>query len=51
MTNDALINGEVRVLDDKEKKDAEEFHKARPAFIWVGGELFFNENSDDDRDH
>lgn len=51
MTNDALINGEVHVLDDKEKKDVEEFHKARLAFIWIGDELFFNENSDDDRDH
>ena len=51
MTNDALINGEVRILSDKEKIDAESFHLRRLAFIWINDELFFNENPNDDRDH
>lgn len=51
MTNDALINGEVRILDSDEKKAAEEFHRKRYPFIWINGKLTFNDNMDDDRDH
>lgn len=51
MTNDALINGEVHVLNDKERKGAEEFHKKRYSFIWINRKLTFNDNMNDDRDH
>lgn len=51
MKSDAIINGKVVELNDKEKKEAEEFHKKRYAFAWINGKLTFNDNENDDRDH
>lgn len=51
MTNDALINGSVQILSDKEREAAEEFHKKRVPFAWVDGQLKFNTDPNDDRDH
>lgn len=47
----ALINGKMVELDEKSKTDAENFHKHRIAFAWVGGQLVLNTDPYDDRDH
>ena len=47
---DALINGEVRQLNDAEAAGASKFHSGRLAFIWINGEIHFNKMGDT-RDH
>ena len=47
---EALINGELRQLNDNEAFEASKFHSTRLAFIWIDGDLIFNKLGDT-RDH
>lgn len=51
MKNDAIINGNKVILSDEDRKAGEAFHRRRLAFAWVNGQLTFNTNENDDRDH
>lgn len=52
MKSEALIHGEMLVLSEDETKGAAEFHNSRLPFIWINGELIFNDKYEtDDRDY
>lgn len=51
MTNDAIINKQQITLTEDEQQKAADFHKSRIAFIYVNGQIRFNEDNEDDRDH
>lgn len=50
MDDMVLIKGKMVELTDEEKKNTENFHRNRIAFVWLNGELLVN-NPHDDRDH
>ena len=51
MTNDAIINKKLVLLEEDEKQKAALFHKKRIACICMDGKIEFNEDQADDRDH
>lgn len=51
MKNDAIINNKKVKLSDKEVEAGAKFHLSRYPFAWINGELVFNDNENDDRDH
>lgn len=51
MDDKAIINGGVVQLTAEETEGAAKFHLSRLLFAWVHGELKFNTNNNDDRDH
>lgn len=51
MVNDAIINKQLIILTEEEQSKAAKFHKSRIAFIYVNGQIQYNEDDEDDRDH
>lgn len=51
MDSRAIINSNVVTLDEDEIKGAARFHKSRIAFGIINGEVQFNTDKKDDRDH
>lgn len=51
MDNKAIVNGKEIILSQAETEAAANFHKNRLPFAWVKGDLVFNTNEGDTRDH